>query len=576
MPSNVSDILQGVSQALDTRENKKASWLLEEINESQLVNSPKDHFEYLYLLSRFNHRIGQYTKAVGYIHKVDNICNKYPDHITNLAYAEMRQLQALINITTNRPDEALDFTEDAYRFFKRAKDDNGVYKSLINKGQLLVLKGKLVEARSAVTSARKHANKNDNENIRLRQQLRCNIAESTIRLLSGDFKGLEEESRAILNSDYLSKLEFEKAHFLQVLGIFYTLTLNSDAAIKYLTESKDIFDSISMKRSVIVSEEYLALNDFYSGKPPEDVIKRYRDILDDNEIHPSAKAQTLRMLVETYIATGDIEAAKNTAQKASEAIDAIDEVIERGALHRAIARINVFDSEREKAWSRFEESMKILTKADANYELGLTYLACGESTFFKHEVQLEYLEKARKLFQDMGIMPRVEEIEKKIITVYLPYSAIAVANTFLDIVPKTAYISVMKLEKLVYYAHAWTLALYDKPLIDEEIQAKPYGPAIESIIKKFASHGLDPIKEPFRESINGSKVTPRISHDDPIKTHLRDIWYVYGDYEDVTLSNLSQDPRWPRRQVWNGRGPKVISKQRIKDYFMSLTHHDTA
>ena len=54
----------------------------------------------------------------------------------------------------------------------------------------------------------------------------------------------------------------------------------------------------------------------------------------------------------------------------------------------------------------------------------------------------------------------------------VPYNAIAVANYFIDKAKADGVpLTHMKLQKLIYFAHGWHLALYGEPLIDEEIQA---------------------------------------------------------------------------------------------------------
>lgn len=54
----------------------------------------------------------------------------------------------------------------------------------------------------------------------------------------------------------------------------------------------------------------------------------------------------------------------------------------------------------------------------------------------------------------------------------LPYPAIAIANYFLKLGKERGIaINPMKLNKLVYLAHGWHLALYDLSLIDEMVEA---------------------------------------------------------------------------------------------------------
>lgn len=47
----------------------------------------------------------------------------------------------------------------------------------------------------------------------------------------------------------------------------------------------------------------------------------------------------------------------------------------------------------------------------------------------------------------------------------------------------------LKLQKLCYYAQGLHLALYDKPLFPEEIQAWPHGPVCPELYHEYKAHG---------------------------------------------------------------------------------------
>jgi uncharacterized phage-associated protein len=52
-----------------------------------------------------------------------------------------------------------------------------------------------------------------------------------------------------------------------------------------------------------------------------------------------------------------------------------------------------------------------------------------------------------------------------------------------------SFISNLKLRKLLYYAQAWYLALYDKPLFPERFQAGIHGPVIPSLYSHYQRYG---------------------------------------------------------------------------------------
>lgn len=51
----------------------------------------------------------------------------------------------------------------------------------------------------------------------------------------------------------------------------------------------------------------------------------------------------------------------------------------------------------------------------------------------------------------------------------------------------------MQVNKLAYISHGWNLALYDKSLVSESIEAWKYGPVIPSLYHRFKKYGSEPI-----------------------------------------------------------------------------------
>ena len=72
-----------------------------------------------------------------------------------------------------------------------------------------------------------------------------------------------------------------------------------------------------------------------------------------------------------------------------------------------------------------------------------------------------------------------------------PYRSIAVAaNWFIQSLPS---LTPLKLQKLIYYAHGWHLAIRNAPLIDEVIEAWEYGPVVPNVYHEFKKFGNRPI-----------------------------------------------------------------------------------
>ena len=166
-----------------------------------------------------------------------------------------------------------------------------------------------------------------------------------------------------------------------------------------------------------------------------------------------------------------------------------------------------------------------------------------------------------------------------------PYPALAVANYFISLALKKGDSSLnpMKLQKLIYFAHGWYLALTGKPLIEERIEAWKYGPVVSLIYHKFKSKGCKPIQK-FAEiyspidfdddfsSVEGE--IPIVKNDPTVEGLLDKIWEVYGKYTAIQLSNATHEPGTPWRQTWealgNNRTAACIPDTLIKDHFAGL------
>jgi uncharacterized phage-associated protein len=157
------------------------------------------------------------------------------------------------------------------------------------------------------------------------------------------------------------------------------------------------------------------------------------------------------------------------------------------------------------------------------------------------------------------------------------YSAKAIANEFVKIShAQGAALSPMKLQKLLYFAHGWNLALTDKPLLDEEVEAWQYGPVVPSVyhdFKQFGSRAIprEAVDYEF-EDFTVTAVAPSVPDSDEF-THglIKKIWSVYGRYDGVQLSKMTHEGGTPWANTWREDLPKGtgIKNEDIENYFKS-------
>jgi uncharacterized phage-associated protein len=156
----------------------------------------------------------------------------------------------------------------------------------------------------------------------------------------------------------------------------------------------------------------------------------------------------------------------------------------------------------------------------------------------------------------------------------MAYTALQVANEFLRIAKKhDSPITPMKLQKLVYFAHGWSLGIFDKPLIDEQIEFWAYGPVIDSVYHEFKRFGNREITELATRDYDfetGEFIEPEPIRNEEDMKLLNKIWDVYGGFTAIQLSNLTHDAGTPWTQM-KERGPHPrgtdIPRDMITKYF---------
>jgi len=148
-------------------------------------------------------------------------------------------------------------------------------------------------------------------------------------------------------------------------------------------------------------------------------------------------------------------------------------------------------------------------------------------------------------------------------------TAFDVANYFLSkSKPNTEYsITHLKLQKLVYYAQGWHMALNDgKALFDNEIRAWVHGPVCPDLYTEYRNHQyfeIPPTEQP-----------QAILNDEVAKKTLDLVWKVYGEYDGKFLEELThQESPWINARKGlapNENSDVLISKKTMEKYFEKI------
>ena len=125
-----------------------------------------------------------------------------------------------------------------------------------------------------------------------------------------------------------------------------------------------------------------------------------------------------------------------------------------------------------------------------------------------------------------------------------PTSAMAVANWFIKKCwdePDVPACDQLKLQKLVFYAHAWHLGNGHGSLFDEDIEAWPHGPVVRDLYVEFKDAGSGKIKKLGTRiaSHNGEFIIETPNHDGSLDSYFNSVWSVYKKHSGVELSNAT-------------------------------------
>lgn len=164
----------------------------------------------------------------------------------------------------------------------------------------------------------------------------------------------------------------------------------------------------------------------------------------------------------------------------------------------------------------------------------------------------------------------------------IPTKAAAVANAFFDIqeADNTRFplIDPMKLQKLLYYAHAWWLAGTDEGLFPEDIEAWPWGPVVRDIYTQFSDFGHEPIfgrrATELARTDDGSlnyRIREPVPVPDNVGNFLRRVWETHKSRTSIQLSNATHRPGEPwaivKEQYGSLESKPRIPNELIRDVF---------
>ena len=143
-------------------------------------------------------------------------------------------------------------------------------------------------------------------------------------------------------------------------------------------------------------------------------------------------------------------------------------------------------------------------------------------------------------------------------------SANSVAKFILSLADEDAgeLISNLKLQKLLYYAQGFHLAMHGVPLFDEQIRAWEHGPVVPQVWQEYREHGAGSIPCPAEVPID--------EFTEAQAEVIKEVYAVFGQFSAWKLRNMTHDEApWASTARDN-----VISHRKMKDYFVNQLAED--
>ncbi len=123
--------------------------------------------------------------------------------------------------------------------------------------------------------------------------------------------------------------------------------------------------------------------------------------------------------------------------------------------------------------------------------------------------------------------------------------------------PRYEGITNLKLQKILYFAQAYYLAVLRKPLFSDEIEAWQYGPVVREV--------YDAYKPKKDQAIFSQSDESSLAPED--KEILREVvWEDFGRYSTSHLVTISHAKPW-ESAISKGQGKQIISQKSIQKYY---------
>jgi uncharacterized phage-associated protein len=129
-------------------------------------------------------------------------------------------------------------------------------------------------------------------------------------------------------------------------------------------------------------------------------------------------------------------------------------------------------------------------------------------------------------------------------------------------------ISNLKLQKLVYYAQAWHLAIHETPLFEEDFQAWIHGPVVPALYQKYRGFSWQPIREDDSPAL--------LKEISSFLDEVAEEYFACDTYELEQMTHVEAPWNWARGDIPQDMpSDAIIKKEWMKEYYGARVEKDT-
>jgi uncharacterized phage-associated protein len=143
-------------------------------------------------------------------------------------------------------------------------------------------------------------------------------------------------------------------------------------------------------------------------------------------------------------------------------------------------------------------------------------------------------------------------------------SSLTVANAFLDLAEKSgAKLTNMQVQKLVFLAQGYSLALLNRPLFYHNIHAWQFGPVVPKLYKKLQQYGNGYVSD----KISTELIVESGALDTEDKKVIDAVYGAYGSWTGSKLSALTHLDNTPWDITFRKKPFSIIPQDLIQEYY---------